>query len=322
VILIFITLLYSAHIRSKEDAINKNIGLLSLIVIPIIFPFIPLVYTDVLAVSFILLAFTSALYGKTYTSAASILLATIVRQPSITWILPLMTLVYTNERNLKKILPHLLVLVCFGVFTLLNKGIAVGDRTSHEAGLHFQNMWFFGFVFFFTTLGYFYTSITDGVRKYLKENKSVVTHTLALCAVLAVFIIYSHTYEITHKYNESRYGWFLRNRILVFTTTVAWAKIIFGMISISGLYMFIKTVYTNKYMYSEYLFKFIALLSISIMPLVEQRYYIPIFALTAFYISTSDQEFKTGRAATLQTLFNIVLGLYFFISMMHIRFFL
>lgn len=321
-VLIFITLLYSSYLLHIKEETNANIALLTIITIPIIFPFIPLVYTDVLAVSLILLSYIAGLRGKTKTSSIAILLATLCRQPSISWIVPLIVLIYTKEKKIISIVPHISILLGFGLFTIINKGIAVGDKTSHTVGLHLSNLWFFGFIFFVTTIGYFYKTIVVYIKLYIQKNKSIVTHILALLSLLSLFVIFNHTYEITHKYNTSRYGWFLRNRLLSLTTTITWANIIFGIISISGIFMFLSTVYSKRYIYSEYIFKFIALASISAMPLVEQRYYIPIFVLVGFYIATSDQQFKIGKAALTQSICNIAIGLYFFISIVHIKFFL
>ncbi|MBU3668570.1 MAG: hypothetical protein FGM57_01225 [Candidatus Taylorbacteria bacterium] len=324
--LIFLTLLYLSYI-ARSNKLNTNYILLALVTIPITLPYIPLIYTDILAVSLIALSFVTGYTGKYFQSAISISLAVLIRQPSIVWILPILFLISRDAQGLKEkfkvSIYHLLVCISFIVFFILNKGVALGDRTSHEISLNLSNIWFFSFVFFVTTIGYFYPALKKAYALVLKLNtKKYIAHLIGTMCTLGIFLLYFYTYEIHHQYNTRSYGWFLRNRLLDISTNILWAKTLFGIFSVCGLIMFLAQAFSAKHKVSEYIFKVTALVSISAMPLIEQRYYIPIFIISGFYLSISEKGFKLHTPALVQTMFNIIIGVCFFYGITHIKFFL
>jgi len=87
----------------------------------------------------------------------------IVRQNNIIWLFFIFILIYALENNsfnkyslkahLKKSWIFLLGFLAFLIFAILNKGIAIGDKESHPlASLHFSNIYFMLFLFFFLFL--------------------------------------------------------------------------------------------------------------------------------------------------------------------------
>lgn len=328
--LTFLLIWYTTYLLKTEDSKSPNIFLLSFILIPIIFPYNPLVYTDVLSAVLIALSVVTAMYGRGAMSATSILLATVLRQPSIAWILIPMIILSSKEPSLdlksflRKNIYHLLVLCGFGVFVLVNDGIAVGDRASHELSFNISNIWFFGSIFFLTTIGYMYKGIQQTVT-YVRDNfrfAKSFQYILTAIFFLLIYYIFFETYGIYHIYNTERYSMFLRNKILDLTTSIPLAKSIFGAISLLGLASFLGYRFSDVYKVPEYVFKAVSLVLISSMPLIEQRYYIPIFVLAAVFMSTKKSDLEVTIWAKIQTVCNIALALYLYISIVDLKFFI
>lgn len=105
----------------------------------------------------------------------------------------------TSPCHLKAVLlvawPYVLVGIGFFVFVMLNNGIVVGDRTSHEACLNFpQLFYFFSFSLFFSlpvSLGY------HRVLRFLQVLKKKPLLFLSL-TVVSVLLVWKFTY--VHKY--------------------------------------------------------------------------------------------------------------------------
>lgn len=356
---------------------------------PIIFPMLSLVYTDIFALVFVVASVVFAAQKRGFDSAFSILIAALIRQPAITWIL--LTMFFTAEPELKILYSdfrkisyrntlgkvcsdivtvinilkyHLSVLAFFIIYIILNKGIAFGDKNHHEFSLNISNMWFFGFIFFVCCIGYRYKELKNTISSgyqciakifnksnelnsfsdnQLKSSKKKIIAGMLLSVILflVLFILLWNTYEIHHTYNTSRYLGFLRNKILAITTVPGIAKGLFGIVSLTGLYSFLAYPIIRKSSTADFVFKISSIVPIVFMPLVEQRYYIPILAL--FLLFTSVEYFKNYSViqtkkldkdidyteiydshfpAKIQTIFNLIVSIYLFISILTRSFFL
>ncbi|XP_054844442.1 dol-P-Glc:Glc(2)Man(9)GlcNAc(2)-PP-Dol alpha-1,2-glucosyltransferase isoform X2 [Eublepharis macularius] len=91
--------------------------------------------------------------------------------------------------------PYISMAVVFFAFIVLNGGIVVGDRTSHEACLHFpQIFYFFSFTLFFS----FPHLMTPS--KIISFLRSVKRHLLqySILTIVSLFLVWKFTY--VHKY--------------------------------------------------------------------------------------------------------------------------
>ncbi|XP_048356682.1 dol-P-Glc:Glc(2)Man(9)GlcNAc(2)-PP-Dol alpha-1,2-glucosyltransferase [Sphaerodactylus townsendi] len=91
--------------------------------------------------------------------------------------------------------PYVGMAVVFFVFVFLNGGIVVGDRSSHEACLHFtQIFYFFSFTVFFSFPHLMapskITSFLHSVKRYLLQY--------TILAIISLFLVWKFTY--IHKY--------------------------------------------------------------------------------------------------------------------------
>ncbi|NWI98920.1 AG10A glucosyltransferase, partial [Crypturellus undulatus] len=105
----------------------------------------------------------------------------------------------TSPQNLIKIIaltwPYIIIVVVFFAFVLINGGIVVGDRSSHEACLHFPQLFYFlSFTLFFS----FPHLLTRAkIRRFLQTLRKYPLR-YSLIAVISLFLIWKFTY--VHKY--------------------------------------------------------------------------------------------------------------------------
>lgn len=91
--------------------------------------------------------------------------------------------------------PYIILVMVFFVFVFINGGIVVGDRSSHEACLHFPQLFYFlSFTVFFS---FPHLLTPTKIRKFLLSlRKHPVQYSLV--AVISLFLIWKFTY--VHKY--------------------------------------------------------------------------------------------------------------------------
>lgn len=91
--------------------------------------------------------------------------------------------------------PYILLVSLFFVFVFINGGIVVGDRSSHEACLHFPQLFYFlSFTVFFS---FSHLLTPTKIRKFLLSlRKHPVQY--SLITVMSLFLIWKFTY--VHKY--------------------------------------------------------------------------------------------------------------------------
>lgn len=105
----------------------------------------------------------------------------------------------TNPVHIKSVLllvwPYVLVAVGFFLFVILNDGIVVGDRTSHEACLNFpQLFYFFSFTLFFTL------PLTVCYYRIVRFLHSLKKQPFFFLAVTAIILLLVWKFTFVHKY--------------------------------------------------------------------------------------------------------------------------
>lgn len=320
---------------------------------PIILPYTSLVYTDIFAMLFILFSIQTAFASRPHLSAFSIMCATAIRQPALVWsVISVAILCYqeikmtsyfftpgTNLKSrlyqliyamFKKVYLFIVLYILFGIYVFVHNSISFGDQSLHALTLNVSNIWFFGAVFFVCTIGFTYKLIPYSHIFQWGQNQRVALPHLSLFIWSFIFVvlyfIYNKTYYITHIFNRPEYGWYLHNRILNATTTEPIWHILFGIFSITGLLVFCFSRVYSKNPAVEYTFKTISLLSIGVMPLIEQRYYIPIFAIYFLLLSRSGALTRIYTRSlwftNLQIIANVVFGSYLMYGIAHSHFFI
>ncbi len=282
-----ITLLYSLLfvfsailVLNKVNKKTSKIKLLQIVFLPIIFPFLFLIYTDILSATLVLLT-VYLMLNKKYTFAGLVdILSILIRQNNIIWLAFLAIYIYYENfgikfnleilRNaLKKLWVFVAGFIGFIIFIIWNKGITMGDNLMHPSfSLHTGNIFFMLFIFFFLFLPMNIANFQK-VLKIIKKKKTIIIS-------LLLFVIYLITFVNNHPYNIQWGEYFLRNRILIYFTSTIYLKILFF---IPILYSVLSLSVTKLQKKSHYLIYLFSLLYLIPHWLIEQRYYIIPFML-------------------------------------------
>lgn len=250
--------------------------------LPILFPMHFLIYTDTWALAFVLIALERALANRPWQSAAAVAVAVLMRQPNLVWAGMIWVLLvwqpgplrvtwhFLKQSWLQTTLPFALIFAAFCGFFVFNRGIAVGDKHQHEIGLNPANLWFFGLCFFI----FFLPTCLETFARYWNHLRGhPVFTTLGLGAWLGTYLA---TYHASHQYNQASLWFYLRNRVLHWTTQTNLLKFLAFIPAFLGLAGFILGPVKER--------RFrvlipVSLASIVVMPLIEQRYYLVPFAI-------------------------------------------
>jgi alpha-1,2-glucosyltransferase len=267
--------------------------------LPIVFPFFLLLYTDVPSLLFLILAIFLLANRHYAASACSALACMVIRQNAIVWftfvfVLFLTDRVATNgedalptgtrsaiagairksRQNLLSFSIFLLGFAGFGVFLIVNKGIAVGDASAHPfPTLHLGNVFFCLFLFFVLFLPF---CIAAAPRMWAMA----VSHwRLASVALGALLMIYLRTFAADHVYNRydpAGVPHFIRNVVLQWGTASIGHKLLFFLPIAYASGALAATPLCRTSWYSLYPFGFVYLAPAW---LIEERYDIVPFTL-------------------------------------------
>ncbi|MBE2204057.1 MAG: hypothetical protein IAE94_06955 [Chthoniobacterales bacterium] len=250
--------------------------------LPILFPMHFLIYTDTWALAFVLIALERGLAGRPWQSAAAITVAVLMRQPNLVWAGMIWILLVWKSDSLettfeaikshwyRTTLPFVLVFAGFGGFILFNHGIAVGDRNQHEIGFNPANLWFFGLCFFIFFLP---TCVGTLLRFWKPLRKNPIWAGAGFATGFSVFMA---TYHAAHQYNQASLWFYLRNRLLHWTSRIPAIKVLSFLPALIGLTSFVLGPLRER---RFHVLIPVSLASIAVMPLIEQRYYLVAFSM-------------------------------------------
>lgn len=186
-------------ISKKLNANDPHIRTLQFVFLPISFFYFPLIYTDIISLLFVLVAFYFSLKKQYYSSAIFSILAILTRQTNIVWAVFIWVYsyvsIYAFRLSLKSLYEYLrltigyiCVFILFAIFVFFNQGIAIGDKTNHEAGLYFGNIYLF-----LSVIGLFFLPILISLfRKiiFYKSNKFFILGSVIGILISISFIIF------------------------------------------------------------------------------------------------------------------------------------
>ena len=250
---------------------------------PILFPFFALVYTDILALLLVLLAFYLVLW-KRYTLAGFVgILSVLARTNNIAWLAFLYVLVYFENYSLnwrdflKSWRKTWIYWVGFGLFLaflILNKGIALTDKAAQPLFV-FQT----GNIFFLLFL-FFLLFIPMNIANFPRIVRFVRDHKWTWLGMFVIFLVYFFTFSSTHPYNEIDLNYYIRNKLLVAVTTNRGLEIAFFLPIAYALFSLCVTTLHEKRFYWLYPFTVISLIPFW---LIEPRYsFVPLALFILF----------------------------------------
>jgi alpha-1,2-glucosyltransferase len=247
--------------------------------LPLLFPFFALVYTDVLALFLVLLAFYLVLW-KRYTLAGLVgILSILARTNNVSWFAFLFVYVYYREygldwravpRSLRKTWAFWLGFGLFLIFFIVNGGVAITNK-SMQPSFRFEsgNIFFLLFLFFFLFLPL-------NIANFPRIVTLIKKRPWVIAALLLVFLFYLLSFRSDHPYNQARPDYYLRNQLLMTVTSGLGLKSLFFLPVAYGLLSLGVTRLRQKPFYWLYPF---TVLSLVPFWLIEPRYYFVPFSL-------------------------------------------
>ncbi len=298
---------YTFSIKNNNDYQTVIFKTFSVLFLPILWPMLFVVYTDAMALLFVLLYFLFLLDKKYYIAAIIGFLSFLIRQTNIVWVAYgalfvfiehfNASFVFENIKNyLKKIWSIIVVGVLFIVFVKVNGGVAMGDITMHPPfSLSLGNIEFFLFLFFFLFLP---INIYNAKRIYHLMKK----HPWLLIVTISLFLIFYLNMNFDHPYNNNL-NWWLRNKILTFTKVNIIFKVFFVFCC---CYSFLSILTLRSRNCKSFIILFIiTAVLISSSWLVEQRYYL--VTLVLFIVLNKDEKRLMPYTIGYQVIFSFII---------------
>lgn len=267
------------YLISKNNATWPAIRTLQYLFLPVLFPFLFLIYTDVTSLLMVLLSFYLSL-RKNYSAGGIAGIASVLaRQNNVIWLFFIFISIYVREygfvwrkdalkSHIKKSWAFMLGFAVFMIFAVANNGFVLGDRAAHPFGiLGLGNVYLMLFLFSFLFLPLNIANVLK-ISVYVRRNKKIILYLFSL------FVFYFFTFANTHPYNQNPF--FIRNKILMYFTSSEFLKVIFFIPIAFAILSLMVTKLKSKPHYLFYPFSILYLLP---SWLVEPRYFIIPFVL-------------------------------------------
>jgi len=306
---VFITLCFASiiywvvYIRYKSNDWKLAAQLFFL---PIVFPYYLLVYTDIPALLLLLTA-AQMMSDKRHFWAATLGAAAIfIRQPSLIWLgfialIAIYQLKIVEGRNwphtFGKTWPYAAVILLFILYFMINKSVAMGDKSYHQISANLTNVYFMFFV-----AGLLFLPLVISRSKHAWDT--IQNKPWLWLVFLFGLIIYLNTFSVTHTFNSPEYNQFIRNWAL---NTINHNLLIQTLVYTFSFYCLVSLT-SIKLRTTSYNILYLALpLSVLPMPLIEQRYYMVGFTLWQLWRQRTNQTVEL-----IQLIWMMVLSLLIF----------
>jgi alpha-1,2-glucosyltransferase len=196
---------------------------LQIVLLPVLFPFLLLVYTDVTALLLVALALLLQEKGHYWLAGLSIIAGLAIRQTTIVWLLFAAVSLWRADRGattsiVRRSAGYLFGALLFGAFVIWNRGVAVGDGAMHPFPAIFLGNVYFALVTAFVLLLPLHVANWRLIAARLRQPLTV----LLLAALAPVFAL---TLKVDHPYNQPDMSWWLHNRVLAWLTASPWTKL-------------------------------------------------------------------------------------------------
>ncbi len=246
--------------------------------LPVLFPFIFLVYTDSLSMLFVLIAFYCYLNSSFTLAAVFCGLGVVVRQTNIIWAAMIFLMIYIDNYSfslnmkgikchIKKCWPFLALALCFVLFVLINGSVAYKDKQAYPLILSVENVFFSLNIFFFLFLP---LNIAN-TRKILTRLKQKPWLLLICFTLFCIYMTMFHPDHVTNKPN-----FVLTNIAIKAIKSNLTIKVLNFIPIIWALLSIMVCTFYKKSQYMLYPFWLLLLLPLCI---VDTRYYIPTLTL-------------------------------------------
>jgi len=304
-------LTFRSLVKSFEPQAS-TVRTLQFALFPLLFPFWFLIYTDVLALLLLLLAILALTRDRFHLAGVTMILSMAVRQTYVVWLamLAVWTAVVNFAGPLRQLVRRSMSFVIaaslFLLFVVVNGGVAVEDRDAHpDMELHTENLLFMLVCFFLL----FLPLIISKLPKIARLHPALLTGVTLTCVGL-----FFGAFQVDHPYNVATQETFVRNEILKVMTSSSLTRVVTGLaIALAALSLFVIRLRQPVH----YLIYPFAALSLMPIWLIEQRYYLPTFALFMLF-----RESASPLVESAMVIVNGLVAIYLFEGVVRGLFFL
>jgi len=312
VLISVLTIFVFGSVAQAVDPQSSAMRTLQFSVFPLLFPFWFLIYTDVLALLLMLFAVRAVLRERFHAAGIAMALAITVRQTYVVWLamLGVWTAVVNSGVGLRPLARRLssfaIAAVLFLVIVVVNGGVAMADRDNHpDMQLRLENLLFMLVCFFL----FFFPLVVSSLPKIARLRPS-----LLIGISTASMVLYFSTFRVDHPYNIVSPDFFLRNALLQAMTTSTVAGVA-ASLAIALALMTLMVIRLRQPIH-DLIYPYAALAVLPVW-LIEQRYYLPAFALFMVF-----RESASPAAERWQLAVSAVAALFLFTGVVRGNFFL
>jgi alpha-1,2-glucosyltransferase len=299
-ICIFVFYLTSVSIGNGASFVRS----MQFMALPVIFPYFSLVYSDVFALLGLMLCYYWQLKKRYVVAGLCAFIAVITRQPNILWVAMFSCMDFYarsgNRLTFPAVVEHLrktwcysLLMLLFVLFVIINRGVAIGQENYHVPTFQVVNVFFilllFGFMFM------------PSLCANLKQLSRLLRLRKIWLALLAVLFLFYFKFNTFHEWNSTYINYtVIHNDILALMMWYPfWRFIFYIVISLSVLFLF----FTKELSSSENFIYVTSFVYLSLIFLIEPRYYFPVLTLYCLHRSS-----QTARVEAIQTVYLIVMS--------------
>jgi hypothetical protein len=304
-------LIYLISRKLGRDSVSRMLAFATL---PIAVPFFVLGYTDLPGISIMLLSVYLALEDRPAASFAATVLSVLVRQPLIVWA-ALPALYLYRRKGKTAMIPYACLLAAFVGYIAIHGSIAVGDASRNRLFLDLTNVWSFLMVFFLCNIvavsRWAAVKLKDLAGGSSRRLMEVVLLVLSFCAIVSLtFVLPSPIF------NGRWLIWYIHNKLFWLCADHAWAM------TAGSIASFASVAYLAKRRFAlapSWIFLALCFIAAAAMPAVEERYYLPMIALST---ACGSGEGDSSKARYVQIALNICLSAWVVYGTYTQRFFL
>lgn len=265
----------------KYYADQATLRSIQILLLPLIFPYFFVIYTDIWSLLAVAIAFGCAVYGRYHLSAIACIAALLLRQDNIAWVgIIYLYILFENinaadkanlsrivRNNFTKTIIFNFIFIAFLAFIYVNKGVAIGDAGAHKlSSFNLTNLHIY--------LLYCWVLFLPLHIHQLPKVWALINRPIAIPFLIAGFLFYISTIENSHPYNRIMYDYFVHNLAVHLISDFPWVKVISFVPAAWTLLSFATMpLPDNRWRW----FIWLAPVAAIIHPLIEPRYYIPAF---------------------------------------------
>jgi len=266
--------------------------------LPILFPYDFMVYTDVLSLAFVLAAGAATLGRRDILSGVLMIVALCIRQTNVIW-LPLYAwlalsrdeaFVPSLRQALARTWPYALGIGLFLIYWICNGSVSLSKEqtTMHpDFSFHIGNLYF---TLFLCAL-LFPLQVLDGLRSFARNVRA---RPWLLLAPIAAFAVFWLGFRIDHPFNQADEPWTVHNHLLQWVVSGAWSKAAFGLIAVAAACGLSGTRLHPRSAWILYPLTFVALAS---SWMIEHRYALVPIALWLAFRERQNEKIEAATTA-------------------------